>query len=93
MLGEDLAVALCQVDFLEVVVADLVNLVEGLVSLEEDWVCALVVLAIDLVGLVVLGDYGVIDLVDLVEWVLIFLLIYGYYRLYYHSWFQRNASL
>ena len=45
-----------------VVVADLVNLVEGLVGLvglvglEEDWVCALVVL----------GEYQVIDLVDLV---------------------------
>ena len=50
-------VALCQVDLLEVVVGDLVNLVEDLVGLEEDWVC----------GLVVLGEYRVIDLVDLVD--------------------------
>ena len=63
MLGEDLAVALCQVDFLEVVVAYLVSLVQDLVGLaglehlEEDWVCTLVVL----------GEYQVIDLVDLVD--------------------------
>ena len=50
-------VTLCQVDFLELGVADLVNLVEDLVGLEEDWICALVVL----------GEYRVIDLVDLVD--------------------------
>ena len=76
MLGEDHAVALCQVYFLEVVVADLASLVDlegwvGLVDLEG--LVGLVNLE-GLVGLeglvpalVVLWEYWVIDLVDLVD--------------------------